>query len=321
MASIVSAGTTSGTSLNLSADTSGVLQLATNGTTTAVTIDTSQNVGIGTTSPSYKLDVRGTTDTSYFQVLSTADANSTALRIGTDGTSAFINATGGSTGILQFRTYGTERMRIDSSGNVGIGTSSPSGKLQVEGSQNSEFQVRLRNSSSGSSARTVILLGNDANAGTAGIFLQSSTNTTAGGGANALTFYMGLGAPITFETSATERMRITSGGDLQFNSGYGSVATAYGCRAWVNFNGTGTVSIRASGNVSSITDNGIGAYRVNFTTNMPDSNYSIAGAMQRVTDPLTVNQFNFTASGFNVESMNYLQGLADSILVNLSVFR
>jgi hypothetical protein len=52
MASIISAGTTSGTSLNLSADTSGVLQLATNGTTTAVTIDTSQNVGIGTTSPS-----------------------------------------------------------------------------------------------------------------------------------------------------------------------------------------------------------------------------------------------------------------------------
>ena len=47
MASIVSAGTTSGTSLNLSADTSGVLQLATNGTTTAVTIDTSQNISLG----------------------------------------------------------------------------------------------------------------------------------------------------------------------------------------------------------------------------------------------------------------------------------
>lgn len=58
MASIISAGTTSGTSLNLSADTSGVLQLATNGTTTAVTIDTSQNVGIGTASPGgYKLAV------------------------------------------------------------------------------------------------------------------------------------------------------------------------------------------------------------------------------------------------------------------------
>ena len=61
--------------------------------------------------------------------------------------------------------------------------------------------------------------------------------------------------------------------NLQFNSGYGSIATAYGCRAWVNFNGTGTVAIRASGNVSSITDSGTGAYTVNFTTAMPDANY------------------------------------------------
>ena len=61
--------------------------------------------------------------------------------------------------------------------------------------------------------------------------------------------------------------------NFQFNSGYGSVATAYGCRAWVNFNGTGTVAIRASGNVSSITDNGTGDYRINFTTAMPDINY------------------------------------------------
>jgi hypothetical protein len=64
-------------------------------------------------------------------------------------------------------------------------------------------------------------------------------------------------------------------GTFQFNSGYGSVATAYGCRAWVNFNGTGTVAIRASGNVSSITDNGTGDYTVNFTTAMADANYCV----------------------------------------------
>lgn len=46
------------------------------------------------------------------------------------------------------------------------------------------------------------------------------------------------------------------------------------CRAWVNFNGTGTVAIRASFNVSSITDNGTGDYTVNFTTAMPDVNYA-----------------------------------------------
>jgi hypothetical protein len=65
-------------------------------------------------------------------------------------------------------------------------------------------------------------------------------------------------------------------GDLSFNSGYGSAAVAYGCRAWVNFNGTGTPAIRASGNVSSITDNGTGAYTVNFATTLPDANFSCA---------------------------------------------
>ena len=49
------------------------------------------------------------------------------------------------------------------------------------------------------------------------------------------------------------------------------------CRAWVNFNGTGTVAIRASFNVSSITDNGAGDYTVNFTTAMPDVNYVTVG--------------------------------------------
>lgn len=57
-------------------------------------------------------------------------------------------------------------------------------------------------------------------------------------------------------------------------------APVYACRAWVNFNGTGTVAIRASGNVSSITDNGTGDYRVNFTTAMPDVNYSVGGLSQ-----------------------------------------
>lgn len=52
-------------------------------------------------------------------------------------------------------------------------------------------------------------------------------------------------------------------------------APIYACRAWVNFDGTGTVAIRASGNVSSVTDNGTGRYTVNFTTAMVDANYSI----------------------------------------------
>lgn len=88
------------------------------------------------------------------------------------------------------------------------------------------------------------------------------------------------------DTTVTNNLTVSGTGNhsiagtLQFNSGYGSVATAYGCRAWVNFNGTGVVAIRASGNVSSITDNGTGDYTVNFTTAMPDANYCLCGNSQ-----------------------------------------
>jgi hypothetical protein len=79
---------------------------------------------------------------------------------------------------------------------------------------------------------------------------------------------------IAFSEGGVEVGRFDSSANFQFNSGYGSAATAYGCRAWVNFNGTGTVAIRASGNVSSITDSGTGAYTVNFTTALSDANYA-----------------------------------------------
>ncbi len=48
----------------------------------------------------------------------------------------------------------------------------------------------------------------------------------------------------------------------------------YSCRAWVNFNGTGTVAINASGNVTNITDNSQGNYTINITTAISDANYS-----------------------------------------------
>lgn len=58
-------------------------------------------------------------------------------------------------------------------------------------------------------------------------------------------------------------------------------APVYAARAWVNFNGTGTIAIRASGNVSSITDGGVGLYTVNFTTAMQDTNYAMTQACSR----------------------------------------
>lgn len=67
-------------------------------------------------------------------------------------------------------------------------------------------------------------------------------------------------------------------------------APLYMARAWVNFNGQGTVAIRASGNVSSITDNGTGDYTVNFTTAMTDANYntSFGGQQDDTSQPLSI---------------------------------
>lgn len=70
-----------------------------------------------------------------------------------------------------------------------------------------------------------------------------------------------------------------SSGNLSFNSGYGSVATAYACRAWVLITvSSGTPAVTQSGNVSSITDHGTGNYTINFTTALSDANYSSFGS-------------------------------------------
>lgn len=102
-------------------------------------------------------------------------------------------------------------------------------------------------------------------------------------------------------------------------------APIYACRAWVNFNGTGTVAIRASGNVSSITDNGAGDYTVNFTTAMPDSSYGLAGSCRTViTDGRVVGLHNSVApstSSVRIQIDKSQGGLLDSDYVLVSLIR
>jgi hypothetical protein len=152
MASTIAAGTTSGTAIAIAGDTSGVLQLQTNGTTAAVTI-------------------------------------------GTDQRAAFV---------------------------------------------------------AGTAALPAITTTGDTNTG---IFFSAADT-------------------IDFAEGGVATGQFDSSGNFKFNSGFGSVGTAYGCRAWVNFNGIGTPAIRASGNVSSLTDFGTGNFGINFSTNMPDANYA-----------------------------------------------
>lgn len=72
-------------------------------------------------------------------------------------------------------------------------------------------------------------------------------------------------------------MTISGSNGVTYPDGTSQASGSQACKAWVNFNGTGTVAIRAAYNVSSITDNGTGTFVVNFTTAMPDANYSICG--------------------------------------------
>jgi hypothetical protein len=87
------------------------------------------------------------------------------------------------------------------------------------------------------------------------------------------------GASAVQDASVTDTKLSLTANSAQIKTALNSSGSApiYACRAWVNFNGTGTVAILASGNVSSITDNGVGDYTVNFTTAMPDANYSLSG--------------------------------------------
>ena len=88
-----------------------------------------------------------------------------------------------------------------------------------------------------------------------------------------LKFVSDTSGVIDLQTNGTTKVSMDASGNLQFDSGYGSVVTAYGVRAWVNFNGTGTVAIRASGGVSSVADRGTGLYTVVLSTAMPDNNF------------------------------------------------
>lgn len=99
-------------------------------------------------------------------------------------------------------------------------------------------------------------------------------------------------------------------------------APVYACRAWVNFNGTGTVAIRGSGNVSSVTDHGTGDYTVNFTTAMPDANYAISVVCRDAAYTAgPANAAAMAAGGVRMGTRNSANAVADSDHVSVFVVR
>jgi len=132
-----------------------------------------------------------------------------------------------------------------------------------------------------------------------------------------------------FEIASGHFYEIGSGTEFLIDSNPNDVLSleqpAFLCRAWVIFNGTGTVAIKASGNVSSITDNGTGDYTVNFATAMVDTNYAVCFGSGNDTYGYIVsgriNNYPNTTSSYRLECINTSGTVQDTAWVSVSVFR
>ena len=274
MATIFNANTTEG--LVITPDTSGEMVFQSNGT---------QVLKVTGATGSFDLPVGTTAERPTSPTTGTLRYNTTESEIETYDDSAWT-----SVGASTWTTTGSDIYY--NTGNVGIGTSSPLCKLQSVYTNATAYSSTLAIGAGylANEADGISIVNSDTTIGNGftsihfnrnGISGNSSGRIILGNSAAGSGFFAFQLRDSSHTASTQEKMRIDSSGNLKFNSGYGSVATAYGCRAWVNFQGTGTVAIRASGNVSSITDGGSGKYRVNFATAMPDINYSIGGGDAR----------------------------------------
>jgi hypothetical protein len=208
---------------------------------------------------------------------------------------------------MAFYEGGVEAMRINSSGQVGIGTSIPSYNLDVRGTVGTNSDITIEDPS---------------NTNTVGYGVgRGKIISNGAGGFGGLTFQ-------TYNGGFLNQATIDGNGVFGFNSGFGSVATAYGCRAWVNFNGTSGGSIRGSGNIASVVKIQGGIYYVTFTNNMPDTNFCFVGSASVSPgnfglvpgDEISERTVNKTGSFYTVNAAS-VNNAADANNINIAIFR
>lgn len=305
-----------------------VVEDSANPDSTPFVVDAAGNVGVGVNSTAGKLDILTGTYRGYFD-----DAAGSFFRL--NGVNAANSASGplalnGS--LLALQTGGTERARIDASGNMGVGTSTPVAQVGIYGTGQASLStfntagslggaIYARDSGSAAYNGGAIMFGADQGAWAAiKGWLNDGSNNTNGG----LSVYT---RAATTDANLTERARFNTDGTFAFNSGYGSVANAYGCRAWVNFNGTGTIAIRASGNISGLTDFGVGDYAIVIDNDMPDANYSFQTTCQsnaaggNIAVSAGGTSLTQTAGQFRVLTYNFAGTAQDPLAVMCAVFR
>jgi succinyl-CoA synthetase alpha subunit len=216
----------------------------------------------------------------------------------------------------------------NASGNVGIGTDSPVTKLHVEGtgaqepialfsSTNNDVSIRLLGGNVGNPDEVYIEFADRDDA---------SNSFAIGMDDDASKLFFGYGTLGTM--SGHSQMALTSAGQLQTKVTGAStqVMDTYGCRAWVNFNGdTSPGTIRASGNVSSVTRSATGTYAINFSTAMPDANYA---TVLTTSDVPTVNRIVVinrdnpgSTTAVNIYSSSASGVLNNQPILTVAVFR
>jgi hypothetical protein len=237
-----SAGTVSAPAITTTGDTNtGIFFPAadtiafTEGGVESMRIDASGNLGLGTVSPAAKFNVtghssnliasfnKGATTQGYVRLSNSAQAYDTYVDINNNGSNvwALFDGTGaqyidsynpGASGYRAFYTVGSERMRIDSAGNVGIGTSSPSGRLNVAGSAATNTTgINLSGTTTGYNR---LLFSNTAGGGQIGV--ESSVGGSMASGTTAYATVVGDfgNNPLQFITNNTVRATITSDGSV-----------------------------------------------------------------------------------------------------------
>ena len=193
-------------------------------------------------------------------------------------------------GAIDFQKAGSTQVVIDTNGNIGAGTTSPTHladaytTIEAKGTDTNGSGVILATSAAG--IQTQIISSDASGIGTIG----TRTNH-----------------PCTFSINNTEQGRFDGSGNFYFNSGYGSSAIAYGVRAWVNFNGSGTPAARASGGVSSIGDRGTGKFTVNLSVTTPDVNGAVVATSSN----------NDTASSSEKTNVTAAQNSTSALYINL----
>ena len=263
-----------------------------------------------------------------------------------NGSSNLGNSTSDTTAITGILNVDSGVLYVDPTNNrVGINDATPSEALDVTGNalisgtlgvtgdvavNTNKFNVTASSGNTtiagtlGVSGNTTIdgvtYLDDDTTTNTPVISFTGDTNTGIGRSA---------ADTLDFITNGNSRFRIEPTGQIKavYESTIGTdynttLHNGYLCRAWVNFNGTGTVAIRASGNVSSITDNNTGDYNVNFVTAMPDANYSWSGLCG---SPGLLNGFQILntsdASFARIVTVNTPFSVADFNTVTVAIFR